>query len=70
MKSILFPAILTLSLLSSACATRVAIAAPAPRRVFVEGRWLVAPAATAVWVPVHYERRGFARVRVAGHWRI
>ena len=69
MKATLIAAILAASLLTSACATRVAVSPVAPRRYYVEGRWLLAPTATAIWIPARYERRGLVRVRVAGHWR-
>jgi hypothetical protein len=36
--------------------------------VLVEGRWVMAPRAGAVWVAPHWERRGFHRVWVEGYW--
>ncbi|HVT03974.1 MAG TPA: hypothetical protein VHL58_11455 [Thermoanaerobaculia bacterium] len=70
MKATLIAAILATSLLTSACATRVAVSPVAPHRYFVGGHWILAPTATSVWIPAHYERRGLVRVRVAGRWRV
>ena len=55
--------------LGTACTTTVAVKPPRAGLVYVEGRWVAPPRAGAVWVKGHYERRGFARVWVPGHWR-
>ena len=53
MKRTIAALLLGLSLVAGACTTAVA----------------VRPMRTAVWIPAHYERVGFHRVFVPGHWR-
>ena len=37
--------------------------------VLVEGGWVAAPRAGAVWIAPHWERRAFRRVWIEGYWR-
>ncbi|HEY8181299.1 MAG TPA: hypothetical protein VII32_03610 [Thermoanaerobaculia bacterium] len=53
MKRTIAALLLGLSLFAGACTTAVA----------------VRPVRASVWVPAHYERVGFHRVFVPGHWR-
>jgi len=68
MKHLIAIAIIAASLGAAACTTVVAVRPPRPGMVLVEGRWVMAPRAGAVWVSPHWERRGFHRVWVAGYW--
>ncbi|MDQ6803087.1 MAG: hypothetical protein M3041_19970 [Acidobacteriota bacterium] len=54
MKRTITALLIALSLSTAACTTAVVVRPP---RV------------AAVWVPAHYERIGFHRVFIAGHWR-
>jgi hypothetical protein len=69
MKQLIAASILAASLMTAACTTAVVVR---PRRaglVLVEGRWVEAPRAGAVWIAPHWERRDFRRVWVDGYWR-
>jgi hypothetical protein len=65
MKQIIAVATLTLSLLGTACVTRVALRAPGPR-VEVIG---VSPYRGAVWIPGRWVRARYDWVWVRGYWR-
>ncbi len=54
----------------TACTTTAVVRPVRPARVYVEGRWVYPPYAGAVWVPAHWEHRGFGRVWIAGYWRV
>ncbi|MEA2326885.1 MAG: hypothetical protein QOE68_1844 [Thermoanaerobaculia bacterium] len=69
MKRLISVAVIAVSLAASACTTTVVARPPRPGLVLVEGRWVAAPRAGAVWIAPHWERRGFHRVRIAGYWR-
>ncbi|HEV7488217.1 MAG TPA: hypothetical protein VGQ65_21290 [Thermoanaerobaculia bacterium] len=68
MKRIISASIIAASLMTAACTTVIA-RPPRPGLVLVEGRWVEAPRAGAVWIAPHWERRGFRRVKIAGYWR-
>jgi hypothetical protein len=53
MKRTIAALLLGLSLFAGACTTAV----------------VVRPVRATVWIPAHYERLGFHRVFVPGHWR-
>jgi len=69
MKRLISIAILAASLATAACTTVVAVRPPRAGMVLVDGRWVVAPRAGAIWVAPHWERRSFRRVWVDGYWR-
>jgi len=69
MKRFLGAVLIACSLGSVACTTTVAVRPPAPGLVYVEGRWVAPPRVGAVWVPAHWERRGFHRAWIRGYWR-
>ena len=69
MKRTLAALIVAVSLPIIGCTTTVVARPPRPDLVLVEGRWVAPPRTGAVWIPAHWERRGFRRVWVVGVWR-
>ena len=69
MKRLISVAIIVASLGAAACTTAVVVRPPRAGLVLVNGRWVVAPRAGAVWIAPHWERRGYQRVWIEGFWR-
>ncbi len=69
MKRTITALLVALSLGMGACTTAIVARPPRPGMILVEGVWVVPPRVDAVWIPAHYERIGFHRVWIAGHWR-
>jgi hypothetical protein len=69
MKRFISALIIAVSVMSAACTTTVVARPPRPGFVLVEGHWVAAPRAGAVWIAPHWERHAFRRVWVPGYWR-